>query len=375
MPSPSKKNAKAPKTGKAFRRIRAAMVGDFHQGNLVPQWVRRNGGEFHDKVSDKITHLIASEEAYEQNAEEVQKAKALGKIKIVSRDWLTASLHANPIRPVPERPFLLENLIKPAKKTPENRNSVDKKTDSGTKSGVRLNDPFVQKKSPKGSKNMTPPKKVVFRDPQTGAAWDAVLVREGKPARLRDKYRLAIFEDSSQPPTYSTWAKYSRVGISRVEELAPLKSDVATAVDAFKQFFKAETGKDWEDRDDVKLPSPKTDSQGNVLPPHEGWYLYKSQDNMFTSYLMQAGPSGGGTRSTIAVNHRDAPVGPETGTSQTEVVVAEVTAQPEEGSGNNADVDSDKPTADACEPAKSGTTVDTDTKPESELQKGLHEQK
>lgn len=70
MPSPSKKNAKAPKTGKAFRRIRAAMVGDFHQGNLVPQWVRRNGGEFHDKVSDKITHLIASEEAYEQNAEE-----------------------------------------------------------------------------------------------------------------------------------------------------------------------------------------------------------------------------------------------------------------------------------------------------------------
>lgn len=70
MSPPSKQNAKAPKTGKAFRRIRAAIVGEFYQSNLVSQWVRRNGGEFHDKVSDQITHLIASEEAYEQNAEE-----------------------------------------------------------------------------------------------------------------------------------------------------------------------------------------------------------------------------------------------------------------------------------------------------------------
>jgi hypothetical protein len=186
---------------------------------------------------------------------------------------------------------------------------------------------------------------------------------------------MQIFEEFSQPPTYSTWAKYSRVGTSRVEELAPLKSDVATAVNAFKQFFKAETGKDWEDRSDVKLPSPKTDSQGTVLPPHQGWYFYKSQDNMFTSYLMQAGPSGGGTRNTIVVDHRDAPGGPETGIAQPEMVFPEVTAQPEEDSGNNADIDSDKPTADACQPAKSEPSVDTDTKTESELQQGLHKQK
>lgn len=143
---------------------------------------------------------------------------------------------------------------------------------------------------------------------------------------------------------------------------------MATAVDAFKRFFKAETGKDWEDRDDVKLPSPKTDSQGNVLPPHEGWYFYKSQDNMFTSYLMQAGPSGAGTGSTIAVDHRDAPVEPETGIAQPEMVVPEVSAPPEEASGNNADVVSDKPTADVCQPAKSETAVDTDPKTESERQ-------
>ncbi|KAJ5359605.1 uncharacterized protein N7496_012018 [Penicillium cataractarum] len=377
MSPPSKQNAKAPKTGKAFRRIRAAIVGEFYQGNLVSQWMRRNGGEFHDKVSDKITHLIASEEAYEQNVEEVQTAKALGKIKIVSRDWLTASLHANPIRPVPERPFLLENLIKP-KKTTENKNRV---VDSGSKSRIRYSDPFVQKKSPKGSKNIASrmtfihtlafedtAKKAVLRDSQTGSAWDAVLLREGKTSRLRDKYRLAIFETSSQPPTYSTWAKYSRVGTSRVEELTPPKSDAATAVRAFKQFFKAETGKDWENREDDKLPAPKTDGQGNVLPHHEGWYSYESHDNVFTSYLMQAGPSGGSTDSTMSADPRDAPGEPETVIAQPETAVPEVAAQPKEDSGNNADVDSDSTVADACQPAKSEPAVDTDTKTESEFQ-------
>lgn len=72
MARTSPKEVKAPKTGKAFRRIRVAMVGDLYQGTQFPQWVRRNGGEFHDKVSDKITHLIASEQAYEDNAEEGQ---------------------------------------------------------------------------------------------------------------------------------------------------------------------------------------------------------------------------------------------------------------------------------------------------------------
>lgn len=67
----------------------------------------------------------------------VQAAKALGKIKIVSRDWLTASLHANPIRPVPERPFLLQNLVKPSKKTDEGKNGTNGKTDSGLNARMR----------------------------------------------------------------------------------------------------------------------------------------------------------------------------------------------------------------------------------------------
>jgi hypothetical protein len=206
MSSSSSPNAKSPKMGKAFRRIRAAMVGDLYQRNLFPQWIRRNGGEFYDKVTDKVTHLIASEQAYEENVEEgkrsdachspslslscgddglqvgylleiVQAAKALGKIKIVSRDWLTASLHANPIRPVPERPFLLENLVKPPKKTAEGKNGADGKADSGLTTRTRFSmlthpllnlrsrevlicilnveDPFVQKRAANGSKSIT----------------------------------------------------------------------------------------------------------------------------------------------------------------------------------------------------------------------------
>jgi len=105
----------------------------------------------------------------------VQAAKALGKIKIVSRDWLTASLHANPIRPVPERPFLLQNLVKPSKKIAEGKNGTNGKTDSGLNARMRSSisiypilhlclckvlikipyaeDPFIEKKSPKASKS------------------------------------------------------------------------------------------------------------------------------------------------------------------------------------------------------------------------------
>ncbi|KAJ5883031.1 uncharacterized protein N7473_009917 [Penicillium subrubescens] len=344
MPSPSKQHTKSPKTGKAFRRVRTAIVGDLYQGNQFPQWIRRNGGEFHDKVTDQITHLIASEQAYEDNVDEVQAAKALGKIKIVSRDWLTASLHANPIRPVPERPFLLENLVKPTKKNGEGRNGTDSKgkVDSGIMARTRVKDPFI----PKGTINQ--PKKAIFRDPQTGGAWDAVLTRAGKTARLREKYRVAIFETSSQPPTYSTYAKYSRVGTSRVQELTLPKSDIATAVDAFKQFFKAEAGKDWEDRNDASLPTPKTDNEGNVIPAHQGWYFYKSQENIFTSFIMRAGPPGASTDGSLSVNRRIEPDESEADVARPEgIVLPKVLAMSEEDSGNNADVESEGINIDA----------------------------
>jgi len=117
---------------------------------------------------------------------------------------------------------------------------------------------------------------------------------------------------NSEPVTYSTWAKYSRVGVSRVEELTPAKADLASAIEAFRQFFKVHTGKNWEDRKDGQFPPVKTDEQGNVLPPHEDWWIWESQDNIFTSYLMQAGPSGGNPTSAMVATSGDAYAAAET---------------------------------------------------------------
>ncbi len=94
--------------------------------------------------------------------------------------------------------------------------------------------------------------------------------------------------------------------MSRVEELTPGKSDLASAIEAFRQFFKVNTGKNWEDRKDGQFPPLKTDEQGNVLPAHEGWWIWESQDNIFTSYLMQAGPSDGNPTSAMVATSGDA---------------------------------------------------------------------
>ncbi|EPS25207.1 hypothetical protein PDE_00139 [Penicillium oxalicum 114-2] len=297
MPSRKLQSSKVSKPGSAFRRITVVMAGDIYQGNQIPQWVKKNGGQFHEKVSKAVTHLITTEQAYLDDVPEVRAAKNLEKIKIVSRDWLICSLHATPVRPVSETPFLLQNITKSVKKGSEAKTSA--------KRAVKW-DPFNQTKTPIGSKrarSQNQANRAVFRDPSTGAAWDATLVRQGKAPRTREKIRLAIFESSTTPRSYSTWTKYSRVGISRVDELTSPKSDLATAIGRFKDFFNAHTGKTWEDRDDDSPPIPKKDDQGNVLPTHNGWYIYQSQENVFTRFLMQPGPSVGDSRQSVPNIH------------------------------------------------------------------------
>lgn len=117
---------------------------------------------------------------------------------------------------------------------------------------------------------------------------------------------------------------------------------MAVAVDAFKEFFKAEAGMDWEDRNDASLPTPKTDNDGNVLPAHEGWYFYESQENIFTSFIMQAGPSGASTDGSLSVDRRIEHDESEADVARPKaIVLPEVLAMSEEDSGNNADVESE----------------------------------
>lgn len=171
---------------------------------------------------------------------------------------------------------------------------------------------------------------------------------------------------TSEPATYSTWAKYSRVGTSRVEELTPAKSDMALAIQMFKEFFKAKTGKDWEDRNDGKLPIPKADEQGNILPIHEGWYIYESQDNIFTTFLMQAGPSGESPRGAMAMDQGDTTGGPETEVARTEgSAPSDVSPQSD---GDNGNVNSESTNVDIGQSANPEPAVDMDMMagPESE---------
>ena len=55
--------------GKTFARIHASSVGTFDQGDKVPQWLKANGGQFSRNVDCRVTHLIASLDAWENNAE------------------------------------------------------------------------------------------------------------------------------------------------------------------------------------------------------------------------------------------------------------------------------------------------------------------
>ena len=57
------------KMGKTFQKIHACLAGKLQHGDKVAQWVRSNGGEFHKEVTSKVTHLIASTEAYKANVE------------------------------------------------------------------------------------------------------------------------------------------------------------------------------------------------------------------------------------------------------------------------------------------------------------------
>lgn len=83
-----------------------------------------------------------------------------------------------------------------------------------------------------------------------------------------------VFETIKVPHTYATHIKFTRRGLSKTDFLAPLDSNLDTALAAFKGFFKAQTGKEWNDRVDGMVPSPKKDKDGNMQPPHKGCFWF-----------------------------------------------------------------------------------------------------
>ncbi|RDW89848.1 BRCT domain protein [Aspergillus mulundensis] len=109
-------------------------------------------------------------------------------------------------------------------------------------------------------------------------AYSATLVRpSGTIQGARHTVQLKIYETIKPPHKYATHIRLTRGfrgGPAQTDFLAPLGSDLDTAVTAFKFFFKERTGKDWEDRLSGIAPDPQKDEDGNVKPPHEGWWWY-----------------------------------------------------------------------------------------------------
>jgi hypothetical protein len=97
----------------------------------------------------------------------------------------------------------------------------------------------------------------------------------------------------AKQPSYSTYAKYSRVGTSKVQLLLPAQKNLSAAMKAFAEFFKEKTGKEWESRADKKMPPPKCNEAGEPLPAHKGWYSMEINENIFTDYLKSYQDSSG----------------------------------------------------------------------------------
>ncbi|OJJ49922.1 hypothetical protein ASPZODRAFT_22632 [Penicilliopsis zonata CBS 506.65] len=291
--------------GKPFSQITASSVGSFgDNGDKIPQWIRANGGFYSRDISEGTTHLIATKEAFKRNVEAVQQAKQ-HKVKIVSYEWLEDSLLSKSRRPKREGPYLLEKILKMTeKKKRAGKVAKAKKAKRAAmkRQGAMANaddlESFVEECL--GVKARTEARNYhLYADQQTGLAFSATVVRPTIKAKSREKFQMQIFESNTEPHVYAAYARYSRVGKSSAELLAPPGSSLDFTLTVFTKFFTLKTGKTWDKRFDGKYPPRKTDEEGNILPAHEGWYEYEPRMGLLASFLRQTCVGGQGNASCL----------------------------------------------------------------------------
>ncbi|KAJ5727908.1 hypothetical protein N7493_005728 [Penicillium malachiteum] len=279
----------------SFDGIHVAVAGKFEDGDKFPGWIRYHGGQLTKKVDSHVTHLIASEEAYRKNIEAVQQAKELETVSIVHSDWLYESLQSANHRPKPVVSYLWENLLelemRPRKRQRQPQSSPSpSKTANPHKRKKFLKDPFVKTKSTKstkGKKPALPGKETLYVDEESKKTWDVSLHRtreNGKSKRIHTDQYQKIFQSAQEPCTYATFLKYTRIGKSEVSRITPPKCTLETAQKEFKDCFTEHAGVEWEDKMNYETIPPKVDLEGNVLPPHEGWYNMQS-GSILSAYM------------------------------------------------------------------------------------------
>ncbi|GES59220.1 brct domain protein [Aspergillus terreus] len=288
--------------GKTFQKIHASSVGSFGgNGDKISQWIRVNGGNYSKEVSDKVTHLITTTDAYKKNVEAVQTAKRLGTIKIVSFDWLEDSLMSKTRKPKRETPYLLETILR----TSKTKSEKTEKAPISQKQSGKPKQKYIFGKRKSSSASVTEPSdSAVYTDATTGTTYAAILTRQLPSKTSREKYQVKIYQSNTEPRTYATYSKYSRVGRSKTEFLAPLGSTLDVALAKFEQIFEDKAGKKWENRLDGIPPPLKQDDNGNPLTPHEGWFSYDGEHSLISNFPRQ-GPATAGNEETNDVSQTD----------------------------------------------------------------------
>ncbi|KAF7164674.1 hypothetical protein CNMCM5623_009087 [Aspergillus felis] len=275
--------------GKTFKHIHACAIGKFPvNGDKIPQWIRAHGGAFSKEVTEDVTHLITTKDTFEKNVEAVQKAKLLETVKIVTYDWLEDSLQSKTRKPKPEGAYLLANVSNKEKKKQRRAAKVQtRQLKAKNKPSAPGNDSSKPNSRTSKGKALTAANYHIYVDKSTGETYSATIYRHLSRNNTREKFQIKVHESNDVPHTYATQAKYSRTGKSTDDVLAPPGSDQNTAITAFRDFFAAKTGKDWECRLDGILVPPKQDVDGKELPPHEGWFYYETGRSLLSNFLRQ----------------------------------------------------------------------------------------
>ncbi|PKX94057.1 BRCT domain protein [Aspergillus novofumigatus IBT 16806] len=303
--------------GKTFKNIHACAIGRFPvNGDKIQQWIRAHGGTFSKDVTEDVTHLITTTETFEKNVEAdgtVQKAKLLETVKIVTYGWLEDSLQSKLRKPKPEGAYLLANLPNKDKKKQRRAAKVQtRQLKAKDKSSAPMLQDIDCSQAP-GNDSSNPKSRTrkgkaltadsikyqanyhVYVEQGTGETYSATIYRQLSRNNTREKFQIKVHESNDMPHTYATQAKYSRTGKSIDEMLAPPGSDQDSAIAAFRDFFAAKTGKNWENRLDGFPMPPKKDVDGKELPVHEGWFYYETGRSLLSIFLRQ-----GETRSCAA---------------------------------------------------------------------------
>ncbi|KAF3391907.1 hypothetical protein DPV78_010449 [Talaromyces pinophilus] len=280
--------------GNGFKKVKASFVGSHKDSDKIPQWLKAHGGAFSKEIDDSVTHLIATESAMEKNVAAVEKARSL-KIKIVTYDWLEDSLMSKGSRPKREGPYLWDHILR---ERGDDKYRVIKDGKKGRR-GVDIEKILgeFQKDARAVVSDMEKLGYHLYVDKTTGVSYSATLVRHTlvKNRSRKETFLARVYETNKEPHTYTTFVKYTRVGVASKDMLAPKGSSLEQALFAFKKFFRVKTGVEWKDRfDDSKLLlSPQTDANGEspLQPPEGGWFRYERSGGLMGALSNDAEPA------------------------------------------------------------------------------------